>query len=202
MNTITEIRITETERTALTRLLAKAKAEGVTLTKDRDGRHYASSVSQPGTLHYVTGYSCDCRGFAAHGHCKHFAALLASKGWLEAAPVPTVTAPLAITCTHVSGHYSLAADPEWVEPVTTIQIDGDDKVRVVGDTYGLSVHWIENGRPIDDLTGTTPSYLDHYEAVTYWIGSLDDCVPAHVPMQNAGIFPAGEFVDAQPIAAA
>ncbi len=51
MDTITEVRITETERTALTRLLAKAKAEGVTLMRSKDGRHYASSVSQPGTLH-------------------------------------------------------------------------------------------------------------------------------------------------------
>ncbi|MDQ3654246.1 MAG: hypothetical protein M3457_04105, partial [Chloroflexota bacterium] len=132
MNTTTEIRITETERTALTRLLAKAKAEGVTLIKDADGRHFASSVSEPGKLHYVTGYSCDCRGFVAHGRCKHYAALLASKGWLDTAPVGTD--PLAITCTHVNGHYSLDRAPEWVEPVTTIQIDGADTVRVTGDT--------------------------------------------------------------------
>jgi hypothetical protein len=48
METI-EVRITETERTALTRLLAKARAEGVTLIKDRDGRHFASSVSWDGS---------------------------------------------------------------------------------------------------------------------------------------------------------
>ncbi len=195
----TRIEITETQRQALTRLLDKARAEGVTLSRDQDGRHYASSVSQPGTRHYVTGYSCDCRGFAAHGHCKHYAALLASKGWLDVAP--SVIAPLAITCTHVDGHYSLAADPEWVVPVTTIQLDGDDKVRIVGDTFGLSVHWLENDRPIDDLTGCTPSFMDHYEAVTFWIASFDDRVPAHVPMQEAGLFPAGEFVDAHPVAA-
>ncbi len=88
MDTITGVRITETERTALTRLLAKAQAEGVTLIKDRDGRHFASSVSQPGTRHYVTGYSCDCRGFAAHQRCKHLAALLAAKGWLQGTPEP------------------------------------------------------------------------------------------------------------------
>ena len=195
MNTITETRITETERTALTRLLAKAKAEGVTLIKDRDGRHFASSVSRPGTRHYVTGYSCDCRGFAAHGHCMHFAALLSAKGWLDTAPEPD-PAPMAITCTHVSGHYSLAADPEWVEPVTTILVDGEAKVRIVGDTCQLAVHWIENGRPIDDLTGCTPPMLDHYLTVDYWIRSLDDRVPAHVPMQAAGLFPVGEFIDA------
>jgi hypothetical protein len=108
---------------------------------------------------------------------------------------------MTITCAHVSGHYSLDADPQWMEPVTTIQIDGDDKVRIVGDTVGLSVHWIENGRPIDDLTGCTPSYLDHYEAARYWIASLDDRVPAHVAMQAAGLFPVGEFVDAEMVAA-
>ena len=71
----------------------------------------------------------------------------------------------------------------------------------MGDTFGLSVHWIEGGRPVDDLTGTTPSYMVHYEAVRYWIASLDTRVPAHVAMQNAGIFPPGEFVDAEPVAA-
>lgn len=194
MDTITEVRITETERTALTRLLAKAKAEGVQLLRDHAGRHFATSATTPGTRYLVTGYSCECRGFLAHGRCKHHAALLASLGWFEA--TPAVIAPLAITCAHVGGHYTLAAEPEWIEPRTEIMIDGDVKVRITGDTFGLSVHWIEQGGPIDDMTGCTPSYLDHADAVAYWIGSLDDRVPAHVPMQDAGIFPAGEFVDA------
>ena len=86
--------------------------------------------------------------------------------------------------------------------MTTIQIDGDDKVRVTGDTFGLSVHWIEQDRPIDDLTGCTPPLLDHYEAVTYWIGSLDATVPAHVPMQEAGLHRGDEFIDAEPMVAA
>ena len=83
-----EVRIIETERTALTRLLAKAQAEGVKLLRNQDGRHYALSVSQPGTLHYVTAYSCDCRGFVAHQRCKHLAALLAAKGWLAGSQSP------------------------------------------------------------------------------------------------------------------
>ena len=81
-------------------------------------------------------------------------------------------------------------------PRTEIMVDGEVKIRIVGDTCGLLVHWIENGRPIDDLTGCTPSYMDHYGAVAYWIEALDTRVPAHVAMQHAGIFPAGEFVDA------
>ncbi len=200
MITTTEIRITETERTALTRLLAKARAEGVKLTRDQDGRHYATSTSTPGRRYLVTGYSCTCRGFIAHQRCKHLAALLAAKGWLDGTPDPD-PAPMTITCAHTDGHYSLANDPEWVEPRTEIMVDGAAKVRIVGDTFGLSVHWLENDRPIDDLTGCTPSYLDHYECVRYWIGSLDDRVPAHVPMQNAGLFRAREFVDAEPVAA-
>ena len=108
---------------------------------------------------------------------------------------------MTITCAHTDGHYSLDHEPEWQEPRTEILVDGDVKVRIEGDTFGLSVHWIENGRAIDDLTGCTPSYIDHYECVRYWIESLDTRVPAHVAMQNAGIFPAGEFVDAQPVAA-
>ncbi len=177
------------------RLAAKAKAEGVRLYVDRrDGRHYASSATTEGRLYFVTLVSCTCPGFAAHQRCKHWAALQVAIA-LEGTPEPD-PAPMTIALAHVDGHYSLAADPEWVEPFTEIMVAGDVKVRITGDTFGLSVHWIENGRPIDDLTGATPSYLDHYECVRYWIGSLDDRVPTHVPMQAAGLFPAGEFVDA------
>ena len=182
------------------RLAAKAKAEGVRLYVDRrDGRHYASSASTAGRLYFVTLASCTCPGFAAHGHCKHWAALQLAIV-LEGTPEPD-PAPMAITLVHVDGHYSLDADPQWVEPRTTILVDGEAKVRVTGDTFGLSVHWIEQGKPIDDLTGATPSYLDHYECARYWIASLDTRVPTHVAMQNAGLFPAGEFVDAESVAA-
>ncbi len=200
MITTTEIRITETERTALTRLLAKARAEGVKLTRDQDGRHFATSTSTPGRRYLVTGYSCTCRGFIAHQRCKHLAALLAAKGWLDGTPDPD-SAPITITLAHVDGHYSLDAEPEWMEPFTTILVDGEPKIRIVGDTFGLSAHWLEQGKLIDDLTGAMPPMLDHYLAVDYWIRSLDDRVPTHVAMQNAGIFPTGEFTDAEPVAA-
>lgn len=167
----TDARITETERTALTRLLAKAKAEGVTLIRDQDGRHFASSVSEPGKLHSVTGFSCDCRGFVSHSRCKHHAALLSALGWLPDSPEPDQS--MVITCAHVGGYYSLEANPQWQEPRTDVMVDGDLKVRISGDTFGLSVHWIENGRPIDDMTGCTPGYFDHAEAVRYWIDALD-----------------------------
>ncbi len=77
----------ETPTDALVRLAAKARTEGVQLFRDRsDGRYYASSASTPGTLYMVTGYPCECRGFVAHGRCKHYAALMAALGWIEGSP--------------------------------------------------------------------------------------------------------------------
>ena len=75
--------VTETVDQARRRLAEKARQEGVKLTLDDDGRWYASSVSTPGTRHYLTAYSCDCVGFCNHGRCKHNSALLACLGWLD-----------------------------------------------------------------------------------------------------------------------
>jgi hypothetical protein len=77
------IRLEAERDEVIRRLAAKARKEGVRLFHDvRDGRHYASSVSHPGKLHYVTGLSCDCPGFASHGRCKHHSALLVALGWV------------------------------------------------------------------------------------------------------------------------
>ena len=84
---------TETREQMLRRLAAKAEAEGVKLYRDpKDGRHYASSVSNPGHLYYLTAVSCTCPGFASHGRCKHHSALLVALGWMgdEPTPEPTV----------------------------------------------------------------------------------------------------------------
>jgi len=43
--------------------------------------------------------------------------------------------------------------------------------------------------------------MDHAVADRNWIESLDHRVATHVPMQNAGLFRAGAFVDAEPVAA-
>ncbi len=71
----------------------------------------------------------------------------------------------------------------------------------MGDTCGLSVHWLEGGRPIDDLTGCTPSYLDYYKCVRYWIEALDHRANIEAVLQDAGLFRAGEFTGAEPVAA-
>lgn len=85
MSTRTE----ETPEEAVWRLALKAREEGVKLYHDRrDERYYASSVSNPGQLHYLTGVSCDCPGFASHQRCKHYAALLVALGWTGSDPEP------------------------------------------------------------------------------------------------------------------
>ncbi len=90
-------------RPALTRLAGKARTDGIKLFRDKSGRYFASSASTPGTLHYVTGYSCDCLGFVTHHRCKHHAALLAAMGWLEGDPEPTPPAAALTPCGECAG---------------------------------------------------------------------------------------------------
>jgi len=65
----------------------------------------------PGKRYFVTGYSCECRGFIVHQRCKHYAALLSALGWLPGSP--DADPGMVITCAHIDGHYSLEVDPEW-----------------------------------------------------------------------------------------
>ena len=98
---VTQVRIGDVDnRQALTRLAAKARTDGIRLYRDRDGRYFASSRSEPGRLHYVTGYSCDCRGFTTHGRCKHHAALMVALGWVDSDPEPE---PVS-ACGECGGH--------------------------------------------------------------------------------------------------
>ncbi len=77
------IRLEAARDEAIRRLAAKSRAEGVQLYRDsRDGRYYASSVSHPGKMHFLTGLSCTCQGFATHQRCKHHSALLLALGWV------------------------------------------------------------------------------------------------------------------------
>ncbi len=85
----TRITLLETPEEAIRRLARKAQREGVKLYRDpTDGRYYASSVSIPDHLHYVTGVSCDCPGFASYQRCKHHSALLVALGWVEGDSTP------------------------------------------------------------------------------------------------------------------
>jgi len=183
----------ETLEEARVRLAAKARQDGVTLTVEEDGRHYATSTSTPGKLHYVTGYSCDCPGFANRGRCRHHSALLSAMGWLDDAdPEPPMPGP-AVAIIHVPGHWSTrgwlvcSRDIEWIEPTTVITIDNVDMVRVVGDQFNVTAHWIENGHAVDNMTSATPSGLTHRGAVVYWLQALAASASVDSLLFNAGI---------------
>jgi hypothetical protein len=88
-----QVQRSESRDEALVRLAAQAMERGVQISRTPDGRHWATSISRPGELHYVTGVSCDCPGFMRHQRCTHLAALLASLGWL---PEPTPPAPAVV----------------------------------------------------------------------------------------------------------
>ncbi len=94
---------TPESKEALVRLAAKAKADGIKLYQDpKDGRFYASSRSKPGTFHYLTGFSCTCRGFITHQRCSHLAALHSALGWLDPTP-PAVSSPITSNCGECQG---------------------------------------------------------------------------------------------------
>jgi hypothetical protein len=83
---------TETIDQARIRLAQKARESGVKVRIGSDGRFFVSSASRFGHEHFVTGWSCDCDGFARHGRCMHHSAVLACIGWLPTADGPGDTA--------------------------------------------------------------------------------------------------------------
>ncbi len=179
----------ETHSAALVRLAGKARTDGIRLYRDSiDGRHYASSASEPDRLHYVTGYSCDCRGFATHQRCKHHAAVLTALGWLKVEPEPDPSgAALRI---HRTGDYY---DDRgfYVDQSAVIFVDGVARVRLEGDGHELRTHWLTPERMPAGITPETPQGLTHEQAVEHWAVQLAQVragrsVP--VALQTGGIF--------------
>jgi hypothetical protein len=75
------------------RLAAVAHTRGLRLTQESETVWFCSSSRQHSDPHYVTGLSCDCRGFQEHQRCSHHALLLEHLGWLpEVEPVPVACA--------------------------------------------------------------------------------------------------------------
>jgi hypothetical protein len=64
----------------LHRLAALAQARGLRLTQESETVWFCSSASQHVDPHYVTGLSCDCRGFQEHQRCTHHAAAAGAPG--------------------------------------------------------------------------------------------------------------------------
>jgi len=84
----------------LHRLAALAQQRGLQLTQEQETVWFCSSASSP-EPHYVTGLSCDCRGFMEHQRCSHYALLLDHLGWLP--EVETEDAPASDPCLWCSG---------------------------------------------------------------------------------------------------
>ena len=85
----------------LHRLAALAQTRGIRLTQESETVWFCSSASQHGDPHYVTGLSCDCRGFMEHQRCTHYALLLDHLGWLpevEDTPAPATALTPCATC--------------------------------------------------------------------------------------------------------
>jgi hypothetical protein len=80
----------------LHRLAALAQARGLRLSQERAGVWFCSSTTSPDP-HYVTRFSCDCRGFMEHQRCTHLALLLAHLGWLPEVETVDAPAPTPIT---------------------------------------------------------------------------------------------------------
>jgi hypothetical protein len=171
--------IGETTDQARRRLAQKARESGVTLRHDPDGRWYASSISQPGTWHYVTGFTCDCLGFGRVQRCMHHSALLVHLGWLaESDPLgPAPATPSTASSLPVPA--SDVGTQDWQQRVTSIVIDGVETIRVTGDGDALRVQWLEFGWVIHDLTDWTPPDRNHRRAVAYCV----ECLSAAFLMQ-------------------
>jgi hypothetical protein len=132
MVTITTTR-PESREDALIRLADQARATGIKLYQDRaDGRFYASSRSQPGAFHRLTGFSCSCQGFIRHGRCSHLAALHSALGWLDI-PDPTPPAPsVCSTCNGTGAECgTVASGRSWrYESITCVACHGAGSVHI------------------------------------------------------------------------
>ena len=107
----------------LHRLAALAHTRGLRLTQESESAWFASSVSTD-EPHYVTGLSCDCRGFMEHQRCTHYAALLDHLDWLpelEDEASVTVPAVLTVPCGNCAGggvvYVPDCARAGWPHPV-------------------------------------------------------------------------------------
>jgi len=187
----------ETHSEALVRLLQVARESGVQLKTDHEGHFWATSVSEPGRLYAVSESSCGCRGFAAHGRCRHLAALLSHLGKLEAA----VKAPV-IELRHTAGGWvdddlTPAGMVRWVRASTSLLIGGVEEVRVTGDDTAI----VATFRP-GTVSATDLKVLgSHFATVTHYARMLDP-EGFEAALAAAEMFAPSEFLEEAELVAA
>lgn len=94
----------ETGYERMIRLAAKARKEGVELLHSaKTNQYFATSGTQAGTRYAVTPHSCECKGHARFGYCKHRAALQTALGWIEQPEATPATASADTVCRHCDG---------------------------------------------------------------------------------------------------
>ncbi len=90
MDTRTQRRVNVQRSEDLARLAVQAERRGVRILLTSDGSHFATSASNPTSLHRVSEHGCDCKGFAYWGRCSHHSLLLSQLGLIPD-PEPVVT---------------------------------------------------------------------------------------------------------------
>ncbi len=90
----TQTRIVTQKTEDLHRLANQAEARGIRILLTADGEHFATSTSNPTTLHRVSRHGCDCRGFSYWGRCSHHSLLLSQLG--EIPDIETVVTDVVI----------------------------------------------------------------------------------------------------------
>jgi hypothetical protein len=196
--------VVETKQHAMRRLLAKARAEGVKLGKDAEGRYWGASVSTPGLWYALTAVSCTCKGFAGHQRCKHLAASHARLGWLteDIDPEPEPTTAPVIELRHTEGAWvndelTPAGMVRWVKARTSLLIDGVEEVRITGDDHTVSAVFRPGTESAKDLhtCGT------HFATVVHFARMLGP-EGYERALAAAEMFPADEFREETTLVAA
>ena len=90
-------RVRPTTPADLWRLAEQGQQNGVAiLSESASGERFATSASEPGTIHRLTAHGCSCKGFTYAGRCQHHSLLLAQLGWLpDLDPQPEPPTPAA-----------------------------------------------------------------------------------------------------------
>jgi len=196
--------IVETERHAMQRLLAKARAEGVKLGRDAEGRYWAASTSIPGVWYALTAISCTCKGFAGHQRCKHLAALHAHLGWLteDVDPEPEPTKAPIVGLVHTEGAWidddlTPAGMLRYRQARTSLYRDGIELIRVTGEDQVSAVCMPGTERAIDVET-----HGSHFDTVVAWIRSLAPEANFEQLLAAAELFHPAEFVEETDLVAA